>query len=118
MGCRAQMKTPRYVHGYVDRHGKARWYFRRAGFKKVALPGLPWSAEFMVAYESALTGQKIEIGAGRVKLGSMGALAVSYFNSVGPIANSDCMGFRSMKANTQSVYRNIINRFCDEVAKT
>lgn len=118
MGCRAQMKTPRYVHGYLDRHGKARWYFRRAGFKKVALPGLPWSAEFMTAYESALGGQRKEIGAGRVKSGSMRALAVSYFNSVGPIANSDCMGFRSMKASTQSVYRNIINRFCEEAGKT
>jgi hypothetical protein len=37
------MKLPRYVNGFVDRHGKARYYFRRAGFKKVSLPGVPWS---------------------------------------------------------------------------
>ena len=71
MGRRIEMKTPRYVHGYVDRHGKPRWYFRRAGFKKIPLQGLPWSPDFMATYELALAGQPIEIGAGRVKPGSM-----------------------------------------------
>src|SRR5262245_30281830 len=65
----AQMKIPRYVHGYVDRHGKARWYFRRAGYKKIPLKGLPWSPEFMAAYETALAGQPVEIGNKRVKPG-------------------------------------------------
>jgi integrase len=109
------MKTPRYVHGYLDRHGKPRWYFRRAGCKKTPLPGLPWSPQFMAAYETALAGQPLEIGSKRIKPGTMGALAVSYFNSVGPIANSECIGFRSMKPTTQGVYRNIINRFCEEI---
>jgi hypothetical protein len=27
---------------------------RRRGFKRVALPSLPWSPEFMAAYEAAL----------------------------------------------------------------
>jgi hypothetical protein len=27
------MRMPRYVHGFVDRHGKALLYFRRADFK-------------------------------------------------------------------------------------
>jgi hypothetical protein len=34
-------RPPQYVNGFIDRYGKARWYFRRAGFKKVPLPGLP-----------------------------------------------------------------------------
>ena len=34
------MRMPRYVHGFVDRHGKALLYFRRAGFKIMALPGI------------------------------------------------------------------------------
>ncbi len=109
MGRRAQMKTPRYVHGYIDRHGKPRWYFRRAGFKKMPLPGLPWSPEFMAAYETAMAGQPLEIGNNRVKPGTMRALAVSYFNSV---------GFRSMQPSTQSVYRNIISRFCEQAGAT
>ncbi len=46
------MRRPsKYVHGFIDRHGKPRFYFRRAGFKKVPLPGLPWSSQFMEAYE-------------------------------------------------------------------
>ena len=32
------MKLPRYVNGFVDRHGKVRFYFRRAGFKKGTTP--------------------------------------------------------------------------------
>ena len=112
------MKTPRYVHGYVDRHGKARWYFRRRGFKKIALPGLPWSPAFMAAYESALAGLPLDIGSKRIKPGSIRALVVSYFNSAGQIANSECIGFQSMKASTQRAYRSILNRFCEEPGKT
>jgi integrase len=105
MGHRTEMKTPRYVHGYIDRHGKPRWYFRRRGFKKVPLPGLPWSPEFMAAYEQALAGQLFEIGSKRTKPGTMRALAVSYFNS---------MNFRSLRPSSQKVYRFLIDRFCEE----
>jgi hypothetical protein len=50
-------KPPRFAHGYVDRHGKPRWYLRRRGCPNIPLPGLPWSPEFMAAYETALNGQ-------------------------------------------------------------
>jgi integrase len=98
-------RAPKYVHGFIDRHGKPRFYFRRRGFNKVPLPGLPWSPEFMAAYETALTGQKIQPGGSQVLPGTIRALAVSYFNS---------LGFRSLKPITQSTYRNIIDRLCDE----
>jgi hypothetical protein len=35
-----RMKLPRYVHGFVDRHGKPRFYFRHPGFESVPLPGV------------------------------------------------------------------------------
>jgi hypothetical protein len=70
------------VQGFIDRHGKPRFYFRRPGFKAVALPGLPWSPEFMTAYETAATGQPAPIGASKVKPGTMRALAASYYGSV------------------------------------
>src|SRR5947207_11487296 len=108
MGPHLMRRPPKFVHGFMDRHGKPRWYFRRAGFQRVPLPGLPWSPEFMAAYEAALAGQPSPIGAARVKPGTMRALAVSYFASV---------DFRSMKSSTQSVYRNIIERFCRETDK-
>jgi hypothetical protein len=75
------MKLPCYIHGYVDRHGSARYYFRRAGFQQVRLRGVPWSPDFMVAYERALAGQPETIGAARVLPGSMHALAISYYTS-------------------------------------
>jgi integrase len=101
---------PKYVHGFIDRHGRPRFYFRRAGFKKVALPGLPWSPDFMAAYEQAVAGQSapIGIGAARTKPGSMRALAVSYFQSV---------DYRSMQAKTQRTYRSMIGRFCEQADK-
>jgi integrase len=99
------MKLPRYVHGFVDRHGRPRHYFRRAGFKKVALSGIPWSSEFMAAYQAALAGQAAPIGQ-RVLPGSMRALAVSYF------ANS--VDYLGMAPSTQRVRRNIIERFLRE----
>lgn len=103
------MKTPRFVHGYIDRHEKPRWYFRRKGFEQISLPGLPWSPEFMQAYEAAMAGQPIEINAKRVKPGTMRALAVFHFNSI---------AYRSMAPSTQSVYRNIIERFCEDKGAT
>jgi hypothetical protein len=42
----------KYVHAFKDRHGKPRHYFRRPGQKRVPLPGLPGSAEFIAAYQA------------------------------------------------------------------
>jgi integrase len=81
MGQPLMRRAPKYVHGFIDRHGKPRFYFRRRGFKKRPLPGLPWSPEFMAAYEAALAGQPFEVGSARVKPGTVRALAISYFNS-------------------------------------
>lgn len=97
------MRSPRYVHGFIDRHGRPRFYFRRAGFKKVPLPGLPWSPEFMSAYEAGLAGQPAPIGAAQVKAGTFHALTVSYFGSV---------EFRTMKLISQASRRRVIERFC------
>jgi hypothetical protein len=38
------LKLPRFVHGFVDRHGKPRCYFRRPGFESKPLRGVPYSA--------------------------------------------------------------------------
>jgi hypothetical protein len=74
-------RPPKFVHGFIDRHGRPRFYFRRAGFKKVPLPGLPWSREFMEAYEDALADKRIEAGSQHTAPGSMRALAISYYQS-------------------------------------
>src|SRR5262245_37057572 len=43
-----------FVKAYVDRHGKARHYLRRAGYKTIALAGMPGSKEFDAVYQAAL----------------------------------------------------------------
>jgi integrase len=105
MGPHLMRRPPKYVQGFIDRHGKGRFYFRRAGFKPVPLPGLPWSPEFMTAYEEALAGQPPPIGAARVKPGTLRALAVSYFASP---------AFRTKRPATRYSYRYIIDQLCAE----
>ena len=109
MGQSLMRRPPKYVHGFLDRHGKPRFYFRRAGFPKLPLPGLPWSPEFMAAYEDALAGQRPPIGADKVMPGTMRALAVLFYTS---------LGFRTLKPITQSTYRNILDRFCRETDRS
>src|SRR5215831_18705591 len=105
MGPRMMRRPPKYVQGFIDRHGKPRWYFRRPSFKRMPLPGLPWSPEFMASYGEALAGQIMQIGGSRVRPGTIRALAISYYNS---------LGFRSLKPSSQAIYRRIIDRFCRE----
>ena len=67
----------KYVEQWGDKRrggAKARFYFRRAGYKRVPLPGLPGSPAFLSAYQSALAVQAEPIGSGRVKPGSIDAL--------------------------------------------
>jgi hypothetical protein len=67
------------VKAYVDRHGKARHYFRKPGYKPVALPGLPGSDEFMAAYSAALANApRVEVAATRTRAGSVGAMVAVY----------------------------------------
>jgi hypothetical protein len=44
----------KYVVEDVDRQGNVRIYFRRPGFPKIRLRGLPGSHEFQEAYAAAL----------------------------------------------------------------
>ncbi len=105
MGPHLMNRPPKFVHGFIDRHGKPRFYFRRAGFKRVPLPGLPWSPEFMAAYEAAMAERPLEIGASRTKPGTIRALAVAYYNGG---------EFRNLRPASQRTYRQVIDRFCRE----
>ena len=96
------MRLLKYVHAFVDRNGHARHYFRRHG-KRIALPGLPGSSEFMAAYQAALDDAiPAQIGAKRTKPGSVNAALVSYYTS---------LEFRSLAAGTQGMRRAILERF-------
>jgi integrase len=99
------LKLPRFVHGFIDRHGKPRFYFRRRGFERKALRGTPYSPEFMADYEAAMAGQPLPVGVNRARPGTMWALALSYFASP---------EFRGLRQSTQRAYRGTIERLCKE----
>ena len=93
----------RYVQAFVDRDtGAVFRYFRRPGYPRVRLPGLPGSAEFNRAYEAALEGPKLAVGAGRSKPGSLSVAIAGYYTS---------LEFRSLAAGTQTARRAILERF-------
>jgi integrase len=100
-------KSPPFVHGYVDQHGTPKFYFRRAGQPKIRLPGLPWSPEFMTAYEIAKAGggPRAEIGASRTVPGTVNAALVSYYQSG---------AFTALAKSTQQNRRAILELFREE----
>jgi integrase len=99
-----RLKCPKYVNGFIDRHGRARFYLRRPGFKSAPLPGLPWSPEFMAAYEAALANHpRVDPAARHARTGTIRALAISYFASP---------GFTNLADNTRAHLRRLIERFC------
>jgi integrase len=105
MGQRVMRRPPKFVHGFVDRHGKARFYFRRPGFKRVPLPGLPWSPEFMEAYQVAMAGERQEIGLRRTRPGTVAAAVTGYFGS---------LAFATLAETTRITRRRILERFREE----
>jgi integrase len=96
----------KYINSYRDRHGKLRYYFRRAGCKKISLP-LPGSPEFLDAYKAALEQSATpmmpsEIGASRTRPGTVGAVVAAYFAS---------REFKELADTTKSVRRSVMERF-------
>lgn len=98
------IKLPSTSMHFVDRHGRPRFYFRRAGLKKVRLTGLPWSTEFMDSYEAALNqAVPVVIGAKRTKSGTVNEAIARYLGSA---------AFTNQLApSTQAMRRAILERF-------
>ena len=103
MGRGVQVRL-RYINEYRDRHGKLRRYFRRAGFKRVPIPGMPGSREFIESYHAALAGQseRRPIGANRNAPGSVASAVSLYFASA---------AFAVLAPDTRRSRRNELERF-------
>ena len=72
-----------FVNEFRDRHGKVRRCYRRPGCKAVPLPGLAGSAEFMAAYQAALSRAEAphkQIGEARTIAGTVQALVAAYLD--------------------------------------
>jgi integrase len=92
----------------TDREGgrtRVRFRDRRTGFSAY-LSGTPWSEDFMRQYAAALDGSKAKvttvISDKRTVAGTINALIVSYYGSA---------SFKDLKASTQTVRRNTLERF-------
>jgi integrase len=92
----------RYVQAFVDRDGRVHRYFRRPGYRRVRLPGLPGSSEFNDAYAAALDAPSLPIGAKRTRPGTANAAVAGYYTS---------LEFRSLAPGTQKMRRAILERF-------
>jgi integrase len=98
----------KYLVEDVDRHGNVRLYFRRKGQRKIRLPGLPGSDEFMAVYRAALGGiaKSTHPRASprqRATRGSLRWLCESYFSSA---------DFKRLDNRTQRVRRHILDGLC------
>lgn len=94
----------RYVQEWTDKDtGITFRYFRRRGCKRVPLPGLPGSAEFMEAYQMALDAPRLQIGEKRSKSGTVGAVIGAYYLST--------LYFGALAPGTQQMRRAILERF-------
>jgi integrase len=100
-----RLRLPPYVHAFIDHNGHPRYYFRRRGYRRATLPGLPWSSEFMTTYEKALAGAPAVIGADRYDPGIVDAVVTAYLNS---------RLFTELAAATRRMRRALLKRLCAE----
>ena len=99
MSAMALINLP-YIQRFKDRHGRVRHYARRPGCKRVALPGAVGSAEFMSAYQDAISPKD---SAGRApQAGSISALIAAYYQS---------SAWEARGEDTKRTYRNLLDRF-------
>ena len=96
-----------YVREWVDKKtGHVYRQFRRRGYKRVMLKGLPGSVEFRLAYEAALDAPMTAIGAGRTRPGTVNDALARYYKS---------HAFRTdLAPATQKMRRAVLERFRNE----
>ena len=95
-----------FVHTFTDARGKRRHVLRRKGHKQTTIKGRPGSPEFMDAYHALLIatgGPLSEIGASRIKIGTIDALIVRYLKH-------DAFT-KGLAKTTQNVRRPILDAF-------
>ena len=92
----------KYVHEFRDRKGNLRRYVRRPGMRKVALPGLPGSPEFMDVYSAAMSGRPMPQA--KHGPGTLSDLVARYFAS---------SRFTNLSASSQATYRNALGKHCE-----
>ena len=101
---------PKYCSRNTDRHGRKRVRFRN-GFYSTYLSGVPYADDFMQRYHRALDGnvrQLEEFKEDRIEPGTIDAVIVNFYRST---------DFTKLKASTQRVRRNMLERFREQHGK-
>lgn len=93
----------KYLQVFLDRHGRRRVYFRRAGFERVALPTDTTSTEFVEAYRAALS------STARVVQSSQAPTTRTIHDLITLYYRSN--DFQSLRDSTKRGYRNHLERF-------
>jgi len=103
MGRRGLRVPLRYVQVFTDRHGRERFYFRRPGCPRAALPGPVGSPAFLAAYNAALANEPLPAATRNApEAGTFNKLVLDYLASV---------HFKRTKPSSQAVTRSILERF-------
>src|SRR6188472_3956333 len=90
----------------TDRHGNLRIYYRRRkGYPKIRLHGIPWTPEFMQAYDSAV-GKSAPISTWQPTPNTWRWLCVKYF--------TESAEYKRMEERSRRVRRNVIEATFDE----
>jgi integrase len=91
----------RYVHSFVDRTGRVRYYFRHKGRRR-PLPGLPGSTEFGAVYDALYQQHIAKQGAAIAYApATLGGVIEKYLAS---------KEYQSKARNTRRIYRRILDR--------
>src|SRR5258706_5781538 len=102
---RRDFRRLKYLHAFIDRHGRSRYYFRRNG-KRTPLPGSLGSREFMDAYAACLAELPLlPVQRTVAAPGTLAALAISYFGSP---------KYHALAASSRRNYRRVIDGFLME----
>lgn len=95
----------RHINHYIDRHGRARFYYRPPGGKNVPLPGSPGSPDFLASYQAAVdqaARDKPPVGAERNAAGTVAQAVALYLGSA---------KFGRLAPDTRRTRKNELERF-------
>jgi integrase len=101
---------PKYCSWNTDRHGRQRVRFRK-GFYSTYISGVPYSDDFMQRYHVALDGNAQllqDFKEDRIEPGTIDAVIVNFYHST---------DYMKLKASTQKVRRNMLERFREKHGK-
>lgn len=96
------IRRPPYVTKFTDRHGKARYRFRRKGYPDHYFREPFGTKAFEREYAACLEAELPAVGAERIKPGSVSDVISRYYADT---------AFQDLRPATQAVYRGVLERF-------